>query len=165
MAFACKPTDASFLATAPKRFEDSWEIPLPAAAVWADLTSDTPLHWCRALTKITWTSARPFGVGTTRTAKVLGLIALQEEFIVWEEGRRKAFVGTAGGYKGATDSVTYVATPIRPGVFMVYWHEPKLGANVVHVQDFEKGVVHTNIALPDGTFQHMSGTIRILGER
>ena len=76
-----------------------------------------------------------------------------------------SFVGTAGGYKGATDSVTYVATPIRPGVFMVYWHEPKLGANVVHVQDFEKGVVHTNIALPDGTFQHMSGTIRILGER
>ena len=122
MAFACKPTDESFLATAPKRFEDSWEIPLPAAAVWADLTSDTPLHWCRALTKITWTSARPFGVGTTRTAKVLGLIALQEEFIVWEEGRRKAFVGVQANLPLMTRiAEDYVVEPTGDGSCRLTW--------------------------------------------
>lgn len=122
MAFACKPTDESFLTTAPRRFEDSWEIPLPAAAVWADLTSDTPLHWCRALTNITWTSARPFGVGTTRTAKVLGLIALQEEFIVWEEGRRKAFVGVRANLPLlARIAEDYVVEPTGDGSCRFTW--------------------------------------------
>ena len=45
MAFSCAPTDASFLTSAPRIFEDRWDVPLPASAVWADLTSDVPLHW------------------------------------------------------------------------------------------------------------------------
>ncbi len=88
------PTDETFLATAPKRFERTFEIARPAASVWEDLTRDGTLDWCRALgSGAQWTSPRPFGVGTTRTAKVLGLLAVQERYVVWEEGRRKAFVG------------------------------------------------------------------------
>ncbi|MTD47002.1 SRPBCC family protein [Conexibacter sp. W3-3-2] len=93
MAFSCAPTDESFLTSAPKIYRDSFAIPLPAAAVWADLTSDSALHWCKALTTVRWTSPRPHGVGATKTVKVLGLISLDERYIAWDEGTRKAFVG------------------------------------------------------------------------
>lgn len=93
MAFSCAPTDESFLTSAPKIYQDSFDIPLPAAAVWADLTGDSALHWCKALTGVKWTSPAPHGVGATKTVKVLGLISLDERYIAWEEGRRKVFVG------------------------------------------------------------------------
>jgi hypothetical protein len=96
MAYTLAPTDESFLEAAPKRFQETFAIPRPAADVWAELTADNTLSWCRALGSqgATWTSPRPFGVGTTRKVKVLrGLLALDERYIVWEEGRRKAFVG------------------------------------------------------------------------
>lgn len=72
------------------------------------------------------------------------------------------FIGTEGAFKGVMDAVEYTAVEIRPNVFMVYWREPKVGANVVHIQDFEKGVVYTNIAQPNGQFLHMTGTLRIM---
>ncbi|WP_320671936.1 SRPBCC family protein [Patulibacter defluvii] len=94
MAYTLAPTDETFLASAPKRFQETFAIARPASEVWNDLTKDGTLDWCRALSGLTWTSPRPFGVGTTRQVKVLrGLLALDERYVVWEEGRRKAFVG------------------------------------------------------------------------
>jgi hypothetical protein len=88
------PVDESFLDTAPQRFSHTWEINQPADSVWTQLTGDRPLFWCRGL-NIHWTSPVPFGVGTTRVAQVLGLVKVQEQYFLWEEGRRKAFCGTA----------------------------------------------------------------------
>jgi hypothetical protein len=59
---------------------------------------------------------------------------------------------------GTGDTVQYVAIEIRPQVFMVYWTEPKSGARVVHVEDFERGVVFGNTA--DGAFIHAKGTLK-----
>lgn len=88
------PVGEEFLATAPKRYSQRWIIDQPSAAVWSELTGEKPLHWCRAL-DIGWTSARPFGVGTTRQAKVLGgVLQVQERFFLWDEGQRYAFHGT-----------------------------------------------------------------------
>jgi len=87
--------DEHFLAGAPTRFVGTWDIDRPAQEVWDELTSDEPLGWCRALGPITWTSPRPFGVGTTRTAKVGGALVVEEKFFIWEEGRRKAFSVTS----------------------------------------------------------------------
>ncbi len=42
------------------------------AASGSELTADNPLSWCRILQRITWTSAPPYGVGTTREARSLG---------------------------------------------------------------------------------------------
>lgn len=68
------------------------EIPQPAERVWAALTSDDALKWCRALSGVTWTSPRPFGAGTTRTARTPGgALALKEIYFRWDEGRRKSF--------------------------------------------------------------------------
>ncbi|MBS1887836.1 MAG: SRPBCC family protein [Actinobacteria bacterium] len=74
------------------RLRGGFEIGRPAAAVWADLTADDALHWCRILQDVRWTSPRPFGVGTTREVKALwGANFLRERYFRWEEGRRHSF--------------------------------------------------------------------------
>jgi len=90
--FSAQPVDASFFDTAPTRLSETFEVGRPAAEVWAELTSDSPLTWCRIIDGITWTSPRPFGVGTTRTVKALrGASNFREHFFRWEEGQRKSF--------------------------------------------------------------------------
>lgn len=88
-------TDESFLSDAKRRVVVEITVARPAAEVWAELTEDGPMSsYCRAISSITWTSKRPFGPGTTRTTRVLGgLIRVDERYPVWEEGRRKVFVG------------------------------------------------------------------------
>lgn len=88
------PVGEDFLASAPQRYSQQWIIDQPAPEVWAELVGDKPLHWCRGL-DIAWTSTRPFGVGTTRRAKVLGgVLQVQEKFFIWDEGQRYAFHAT-----------------------------------------------------------------------
>jgi hypothetical protein len=90
--FAALSADETFFDTAPMRLRETFEISLPAAEVWQELTAEHPLSWCRLLRDITWTSPRPFGVGTTRTARtVANGIVINERFFRWEEGRRKSF--------------------------------------------------------------------------
>jgi hypothetical protein len=90
-----QPVDDAFLASAPARWVETFAIPRPASEVWDALAADDALHWCR-LVGVRWTSARPFQVGTTRRAKILGgAITLKEHFFVWEEGRRMAFYATS----------------------------------------------------------------------
>lgn len=84
--------DVRFFDEAPVRLSAALAIDRPAAAVWSDLTGEAPLAWCRILDRVTWTSERPFGVGTTREVVALrGLNVFRERFIRWEEGRRKSF--------------------------------------------------------------------------
>ena len=91
--FKLDPVDEKFFDDAPVRLRRQFAIALPASEVWEQLTSDKPLSWCRILGDgATWTSPRPFGVGTTRTVKALkGLNVFQEYFFRWEEGRQKSF--------------------------------------------------------------------------
>jgi hypothetical protein len=86
--------DEGFFQSAPVRFAETMEIGLPAPTVWAELTRDKTLDWCRGL-QITWLSPRPFGVGTNRQAKLFGVVLqVREQYFLWEEGRRKAFFVT-----------------------------------------------------------------------
>ena len=90
------PVDTAFFSTAPQRLRDTFEIPRPSAEVWAELAGDSPLEWCRILSDVSWTSPRPFGVGTTRTVRSLaGVSVIDERFFVWEEGRRQSFYAVA----------------------------------------------------------------------
>ena len=81
--------DEAFFDTAPVRYATTWDVAVPAAELWHDLT-DRPLHWCRGVS-VRWTSPRPFGVGTTRRVGVLGALRADEYYFLWEEGRRHAF--------------------------------------------------------------------------
>lgn len=74
------------------RLRETFDIARPASKLWADLTAENPLAWCRILQSVTWTSPRPFDVGTTRTVRSLGGASIFNElFFRWEEGRRKSF--------------------------------------------------------------------------
>jgi hypothetical protein len=76
-------------------------------------------------------------------------------------GREMTYTHVGDGEAVAVPQATvhYTAVPIRPGVFMVHWIEPD-GATVTHVEDFENGVVHTNITLTDLKFLNLSGPMR-----
>ncbi|MGE4425505.1 MAG: SRPBCC family protein [Solirubrobacteraceae bacterium] len=124
MAFNLAPTDESFLRTASKRYEETFSIARPAADVWAELTRDNTLDWCRLMKKgATWTSPRPFGVGTTRRASVLGgLLKVDEQYFAWEEGRRKAFCGVKASmplFKRLAEE--YVVEPDGDGACTFRW--------------------------------------------
>lgn len=94
MTFRLEPVEERFLGTASVRYSETFRIARPAAEVWGELVSEKPLDWCRALS-VRWTSERPFTVGTTRQAKVLGgAMKVQEHFFIWEEGHRYTFYVT-----------------------------------------------------------------------
>jgi len=72
-----------------------------------------------------------------------------------------AVTGLAGATKDFTETVDIVVTRIRPGLFMVTWQEASL-ATVVHIEDFDQGMVYTNVTLPDHTFASYMGTLKLI---
>ena len=83
-----KPVSDEYLAGATVRASHVFKV--PAAAVWAALLDgDAWTHWL-PITKVTWTSPQPFGVGTTRTVEI-GKQVIEETFFAWDEGQRMAF--------------------------------------------------------------------------
>ncbi len=83
-----KPVAEDYLAHSPNIV--SYRFGVRASAVWAALLD--PQAWTEWLpiTKVTWTSPKPFGVGTTRTVEV-GPQVIEETFFAWDEGSRMAF--------------------------------------------------------------------------
>ena len=95
MPFDLATTDETFIHRASRRVGVAVDVARPAQDVWDDLTVDRPMaSYCRIISRIDWTSPRPFTVGTTRTVRVLGgLFVIDESYVRWDEGRRKVFVG------------------------------------------------------------------------
>jgi hypothetical protein len=90
--FRAEPVTESFFEDAPFRMQDNFAIRQPASSVWAELTSESPLSWCRLLGSVTWTSPPPHGVGAMRIVRTRPAFSvLQERFFIWEEGRRNSF--------------------------------------------------------------------------
>jgi hypothetical protein len=128
--FRLQPADAAFIESAPELFVGTFDIERPAAEVWAELTRDGALDFCRMLSGARWTSPRPFGVGTTRTMKVTpGLLVVDETFFRWEEGRRKSFYATATSlplFRRLAED--YLVEEVSPGSCRFTWTiagEPK----------------------------------------
>ena len=81
--------------------------------------------------------------------------------LTFTDNRTMSFEDTSGAFQGVKDTVEYTAVEISKNVFMVYWHEPSTGSNVVHVQDWNTGTVWTNIAGKDGSFTNLRGKIKL----
>ncbi len=87
---------AEFLDSAPIRGTIRHEIPASAAATFASLEDPEAWpEWLDAITEVTWTSPKPFGVGTTRDID-MKLGDVSEYFYAWEPGRRMAFYFVSG---------------------------------------------------------------------
>ncbi|MFV9635537.1 SRPBCC family protein [Mycobacterium neumannii] len=84
--------DADFLVSAPHVFRYEKRYAATPEQVWQSLTSDESLAaWGPAVKNVTWTSPRPFGVGTTREVTAPGGAILRERFFRWDEGHQKSF--------------------------------------------------------------------------
>jgi len=81
----------------------------------------------------------------------------------FKDAQTLSIVGKSGAFKDISETVSYTAIKIRPHVYMVYWYEPVSKINVVHIEDFERGIVYTNVTYPDQTFMHLKGSIKIVG--
>lgn len=80
----------------------------------------------------------------------------------FKDNKEMTFTGVSGNVKGNTDTIQYTAVEVAKNIFMVYWHEPKLGSNVTHIQDYNQNIIYTNIAETNGSFTHLKGTLKIL---
>jgi hypothetical protein len=91
--FPLEPADAEFLASAPHAFRYQKRFAAPPERVWESLTSDASIAaWgSPAVKEVTWTSPRPFGVGTTREVTGLG-VRSRERYFRWDEGHGYSFV-------------------------------------------------------------------------
>ena len=94
MRFPGRPVDASFFDTAPMRFKNVVELDASPAKVFAIFEDgESWPKWFRSIHKVQWTSDKPYGVGTTRTAW-LWTVTLDEHFFRWEQNRRCSFYAT-----------------------------------------------------------------------
>jgi hypothetical protein len=90
--YALDPVDDDFLASAPHVWRYRQHFDATPEQVWESLASDASLSaWGPAITKITWFTPRPFGVGTTREVQTPGGVKVHERFFRWEEGSRYSF--------------------------------------------------------------------------
>ncbi|WP_321864339.1 MoaF-related domain-containing protein [Burkholderia cenocepacia] len=72
---------------------------------------------------------------------------------------RMAFEIKEGPY-ASTETVDIEVSPLGNGSFAVSWKESN-GAAVVNIQNYDLGVSHSFVALPDGNFWRMKGRMTI----
>lgn len=90
--YPLQPADEDFLTSAPHVFTYQKRFAASPETVWDSLVSDDSIAaWGPTLKSVTWTSPRPFGVGTTREVAPPVGPRMRERYFLWEEGRRHAF--------------------------------------------------------------------------
>src|SRR5699024_1855512 len=87
--FDLDPVDDTFFETAGHRFVYPMRLRAGPEEVWAGLTAPRPLQWV-SLLDAEFTSAQPYGEGTTRRVTVgPGLLRMREHFFVWKDAERR----------------------------------------------------------------------------
>ena len=89
---ACERVGLDFIDDAPVRFVSTVDLAITPEQVFEvlDDAGSWP-QWATAITRVTWTSPQPHGVGTTRTVDMRGGIVGDEEFLAWEPHSHMAF--------------------------------------------------------------------------
>lgn len=111
-----KPVGEEYLAGA-KQASVVHRFPFPPEMVWNALLD--PVAWTEWLpiTKVTWTSPKPFGTGTTRTVEI-GPQIVEETFFAWDDGRRMAFRFEASTLPVSAAVEDYRVVPVEGGCEM-----------------------------------------------
>ncbi len=88
----CERVDLSFIDNAPFRFRNSVDLAITPEQLFEVLgDAESWPRWASVITKVTWTSPEPRGVGTTRIVEMRGGMVGDEEFLSWEPFTRMAF--------------------------------------------------------------------------
>lgn len=89
---ACRLVDVDFVDTARYRYSNSVDLAITPDQLFEVLEDpDSWPRWAKVITKVTWTSPPPRGVGTTRVVDMRGGLVGDEEFLLWEPPTRMAF--------------------------------------------------------------------------
>lgn len=90
--FPCERVDLNFIDSAPFVFSNSVDLAITPEQLF-EVLSDAGSwpRWAKVITKVTWTSPEPRGVGTTRVVEMRGGIVGNEEFLAWEPFKHMAF--------------------------------------------------------------------------
>lgn len=93
--FPCDRVDLSFIDNAPHVFRNSVDLAITPEQLFEVLSdAESWPRWASVITKVTWTSPEPRGVGTTRTVEMRGgfkPLVGNEEFLAWEPFTHMAF--------------------------------------------------------------------------
>lgn len=113
----CERVDVDFVNTAPNRFSNSVDLAITPEQLFEVLAdAEAWPRWASVITNVTWTTPPPIGVGTTRTVTMRGGLVGDEEFLVWEPGRRMAFRFNASSTAAvAAFAEEYVVEPTAQG--------------------------------------------------
>lgn len=88
----CERVGIEFIDNAPVRCSNSVDLAITPAQLFEVLAdAESWPRWATVITRVTWTSPEPRGVGTTRLVHMRGGLAGDEEFLVWEPNTRMAF--------------------------------------------------------------------------
>ncbi|MDG5485835.1 SRPBCC family protein [Mycolicibacterium gadium] len=88
----CELVKLDFIDSAPFRFVSTVDLRITPEQLFEVLAdAESWPHWATAITKVTWTSPEPRGIGTTRTVHMRGGIVGDEEFLAWEPFTHMAF--------------------------------------------------------------------------
>lgn len=96
----CRLVDADFVDVAPYRYANSVDLAITPEQLFEVLEDAAAWpRWAKVITKVTWTSPPPRGVGTTRVVYMRGGLVGDEEFLLWEPPTRMAFRFNASSEK------------------------------------------------------------------
>ena len=90
--YRCARVGLDFIDTARYRFVSDVDLaitPKQLFEVFSD--ADSWSRWATAIAYVTWTSPKPYGVGTTRMVTMRGGIVSYAEFLAWESHSHLAF--------------------------------------------------------------------------
>lgn len=80
-------------------------------------------QWALPITKVEWTSPKPFGLGTTRRVFMMGGLVADEVFIAWEYPKRMAFCFTHSSQKlVGSFAEDYIVEALANGKTRVQWN-------------------------------------------
>jgi hypothetical protein len=97
-----QPVDESFFTTAPIVHRYPVRLAVPPERVWESIASQRSLaDWGLGVRRLTWTTPRPYGVGTTREVVLpLAAMTVREQFFRWDEGKGYSFFVTEANRPG-----------------------------------------------------------------
>src|SRR3954469_2922596 len=71
--YPCERVDLDFIVRAPFRFVSTVDLSITPEQLFEVLAdAESWPHWATVITKVTWTSQEPRGIGTTRTVDMRG---------------------------------------------------------------------------------------------
>lgn len=120
--YALDKSDDTFLATASRRYVQIVDLSAPPGRVWKALCADDALvSWSPVITRVEWTSPRPFGVDTTRVVTLAGAVRLEERFYRWNINERMTFTVDAASIPGLRRFAEDIALEKTTGGTRLTW--------------------------------------------